>query len=257
MNVEPIPLAVVLVSPRNPLNIGAVARAMSNFGFQDLRLVNAYHVALHEVRSAVNAESVIRDARSYSSLPEAVADCSRVVGATGVEARDLKTAIHRLEQGALDLKISATAGRVALVFGSEKHGLSSDDISHCHALVHIPTRPAHDSMNLGQAVAICLYELVRDAPAEAPSRRVPREAPAAMLELLHEQCFRVLTRSGYVKRRVAASATSKLRQFLRRLRLSAHDATLLLGMVRQVNLALEDPHVREKAARDWDSGHAD
>ncbi|MBV8843869.1 MAG: hypothetical protein JO307_13750, partial [Bryobacterales bacterium] len=76
----PTGLRVVLVAPRNPLNIGAAARAMSNFGFFDLRLVNPYQVAFREAKSAVKAERVLRDAQEYSTLAEAVADCALVVG---------------------------------------------------------------------------------------------------------------------------------------------------------------------------------
>src|SRR5580698_8773708 len=97
-------LRVVLVAPRNPLNIGAAARAMANFGCARLRVVNAYEVALREARSAMGAAPV------------------------------------------------------ALLFGSEKFGLSDEDMSYCHWLMRIPTVDLNLSMNLGQAVAVCLYE---------------------------------------------------------------------------------------------------
>lgn len=224
---------------------------MSNFGFRDLRLVNAYQVAFQEARSATHAASVLREARTFGSLSEAVADCSRVVGATGTDARDLRLPLQRLEDAARDLKSSAGDGQSALVFGSEKHGLSREDISHCHSLLHIPTQQGHDSMNLGQAVAVCLYELIRETPQDAAGDHPRREAPVAMLDLLQEQWFTLLVRTGYVKRRVSRSASLKLRQLLRRLRLSEEDATLLVGMVRQVHLAIDDPAIGEKSRRDW------
>lgn len=244
-------MAVVLVSPRNPLNIGAAARAMSNFGFRDLRLVNAYDVAFQEAKSAVNAEWVLRETRCFPSLAEAIADCVLAVGASGTADRDLKTPVHRLEQGAAGLRSAAQGGRIALVFGSEKFGLSRDDISFCHQLLHIPTRPAHDSMNLGQAVAICLYELVREGPEKLPAKRRPRPAPAETLARLHGQLFELLKETGYVNRTVAVSAEAKLRQLLRRLGPNERDATLLLGMVRQIRLALEDETIREKSLNEW------
>lgn len=247
----PLAVSVVLVSPRNPLNIGAVARAMSNFGFSDLRLINAYEVAFREAKSAVNAAAVLQQARCYSSLPEAVADCAFVAGATGVQHRDITTPVHRLEQGAQDLLRAGEAGRAALVFGSEKYGLSRDDISHCHQLLHIPTRPAHDSMNLGQAVAICLYELVRVDRAALPKPRSPRRAPTATVDRLHAQLASLLKRTGYIKRRISASSELKLRRLLLRLRLNVSDATLLLGMVRQIDHALDDRSIVEKSAEEW------
>jgi tRNA/rRNA methyltransferase len=252
-----MPLATVLVSPRNPLNIGAVARAMSNFGFFDLRLVNPYRVAVDEARSGVNAEEVLATAREFSSLPDAIADCALVVGATGTAARDLKTPVYRLEQGASRLREQLPGSPAALVFGSEKHGLSREEISHCHYLVHIPTRPAHDSMNLGQAVAVCLYELVRLESSPKLPLRSPRRATAGTLDRLHEALLQVLQESGYVEPRVAESATDKLRQLLLRLNPSVADANLLLGMVKQIGLALSRPEIVEKARRRWspmDSG---
>ena len=246
-----MPLHVVLLAPRNPLNIGAVARAMSNFGFFSLRLVDAYDVAFREARSAVHAEKVLEEARHFPTLADAVADCGLVVGATGTAARDLKTPVHRLEEGARDLRASLEAGDAALVFGSEKFGLSRADISHCHQLVHIPTREAHDSMNLGQAAAICLYELIRQDPGSLPAKKSPRRAPSGPIDRLHQVLLGVLKRSGYVKPPVDVSAEEKLRQFLLRMHLSARDATLLLGMTRQIGLALESEKIRKRAAKDW------
>lgn len=265
MDQEPIPLSVVLVSPRNPLNIGAAARAMSNFGFRQLRLVNAYEVAYQEARSAVNAGAVLRDAVCCGTLADAVADCGWVVGATGLEAREVAAPVQRLERARPLLLQKAARGRVALVFGSEKHGLSREDISHCHQLAHIPTRRAHDSMNLGQAVAVCLYELIREGeagaaeaaataaggrPAENGDRRA-RLATQDVLDRVHGEWRAVLRESGYAKPTVASSLDRKLRLLLRRMHLSETDATQLLGVARQCLLALRDGRIREKSLREW------
>jgi tRNA C32,U32 (ribose-2'-O)-methylase TrmJ len=93
-------LCVVLVAPRNPLNIGAAARAMSNFGFLHLRVVNPYDVAFREARSAVGASELLANAEEYKSLAEAVADCTLVVGTTAVRHRELQHPLKRLEHGA-------------------------------------------------------------------------------------------------------------------------------------------------------------
>jgi len=154
-------LRVVLVSPRNPLNIGAAARAMSNFGFAELRLVNAYDVAFREARSAVNAGAVLDGAREFPTLAEAVADCALVVGTTSIGHRALEHPLRRLELAGAQIRKKLESAPVALLFGSEKFGLSNEDMSHCHWLLRIPTREEHGSMNLGQAVALCLYEITR------------------------------------------------------------------------------------------------
>src|SRR5512147_2932599 len=170
-------LRVVLVAARNPLNIGAAARAMSNFGAMQLRVVNPYSIAFREARSAVGAADLLARAEEFAALPDAVADCSLVVGTTALQHRELQHPLRGLDQGGDLIRGALKSGRVAIVFGSEKRGLSNDDLSHCHWLMRIPTREAHSSMNLGQAVAVCLYELVREAKT-APPAQTPLAASA-------------------------------------------------------------------------------
>src|SRR5437667_5483448 len=170
-------LRVVLVRTRNPLNIGAAARAMSNFGVSHLRVVNPYEPAFRESRSAVGASSVLASAQQYQSVAEAVADCTLVVGTTAVRHRELQHPLRRLEYGARLIRKQLGSNRVALLFGSEKFGLSNQDLSRCHWLLRIPTREENISMNLGQAVAVCLYELARDAKAaQQPQKLEPATA---------------------------------------------------------------------------------
>src|SRR5437667_3979089 len=132
-------LAVVLVNTRNPLNIGAAARAMCNFGFQHLRVVNPYEVAFQGARSAVGAAALLKNAAQYKSVSEAVADCSLVVGTTAARKRKLDQEFRPLTEGARAMRRQLREGRVALLFGSEKHGLSNHDLSYCHWSLRIPT----------------------------------------------------------------------------------------------------------------------
>src|ERR1043166_1244462 len=140
-----------MVATRNPLNIGAAARAMSNFGFMHLRLVNPYEVAFREARSAVGAGGILTAATEYKTVAEAIADCTLVIGTTAATKRELKHPLRRLEYGGKLLRNPLTAGPVALLFGSEKYGLGNDDLAYCHWLMRIPTREEHGSMNLGQS----------------------------------------------------------------------------------------------------------
>ncbi|MFZ1916929.1 MAG: TrmJ/YjtD family RNA methyltransferase [Terriglobales bacterium] len=230
-------LRVVLVATRNPLNIGAAARAMSNFGARHLRLVTPYEVAFREARSAVGAAELMSSAREYGTVADAVADCTLVVGTTAAGRRELQHELQRLEQGGRTIRRQLGAGRVALLFGSEKVGLSNEGMSHCHWLMRIPTRAGHGSMNLGQAVAICLYELVRlgKIPTAKNGKTV---ANAADLERLTQVLFELLDASGYVKPRVATATEEKLRRMMRRMNLSSADAGLWLGMLRQIRWKL-------------------
>src|SRR5271166_5816381 len=154
-------LRVVLVATRNPLNMGAVARAMSNFGALHLRVVKPYERAYREAVSAVGASAVMKEAEEFASVAEAVADCTLVVGTTAVGNRDVRQPLMGLQQAGRVIRERLETSRVALLFGSEKRGLSNEDISYCHWLLQIPTREEHRSMNLGQAAAVCLYELAR------------------------------------------------------------------------------------------------
>jgi TrmH family RNA methyltransferase len=242
---EPGSLRVVLVASRNPLNIGAAARAMSNFGFFDLRVVNPYEVAFRTARSAVGASEVLARAGEFPSVAEAVADCALVVGTSAAARRELRHPVRRLDAGARLIKQKLRSASVALLFGSEKRGLSNEDFSHCHWLLRIPTLEAHPSMNLAQAVAICLYELARDAKSvrtkaaavESP-KSTTQSATAADTERLGRVLLDVLRASGYVKPRASASAEEKMRRFMRRLSLSARDAAVLAGMLRQIQWKL-------------------
>lgn len=227
-------VVVVLVGVRNPLNIGASARAISNFGFSRLRVVQPYDVAYREARSAVGAGEVMRRAEDFPDLPSAVADCELVVGTTGARRRELDLPLYRLEQAGRGIRAQAAKSRVALVFGSEKTGLGNEDLSHCHWLLRIPTREQHPAMNLGQSVAICLYELVRQTRAKAIQASDKNRAAAIEVERLTSVLLEALRASGYVKERTATSTEQKVRRLVRRLILSGEDAVLLTGMLRQV-----------------------
>lgn len=231
-------LRVLLVDSRNPLNLGAAARAMSNFGALRLRVVNPYDLAFREARSAVGATRLLADAEEFKSVAEAVADCGLVVGTTAIRHRELQHPLRRLDEGASLIRQQLASSPVALVFGSEKFGLSNDDLAHCHWLMHIPTREEHISMNLGQAVAVTLYELVREAKvADAKVLDAPdlsESANAGELERITTVLLEALTISGYVNPVTASTTEDKARRMVRRMNLSARDAEVYLGMLRQV-----------------------
>ncbi|MGD0826173.1 MAG: RNA methyltransferase [Terriglobales bacterium] len=231
-------LRVVLVAARNPLNIGAAARAMSNFGVKRLRVVNPYERAFREARSAVGAADLLAKAEEYASVGEAVADCKLVVGTTAAgPRRELQHRLLRLEDGARLIKRQLQAAPVALLFGSERVGLSNQEMSHCHWVTRIPTREQHGSMNLGQAVAVCLYELVRGRKKTSArilaGKKEKTRPTSGDLERLTQALLEVLRASGYVKPRTIA-AEERSRRLLRRMELSATDAEVWLGMLRQI-----------------------
>ncbi len=200
---------------------------MSNFGFMQLRLVNPYEVAFREARSAVNAGAILQGAREYATVADAVADCTLVVGTTAAARRELQHPLYRLEVGGRLMR--KHTGRIALMFGSEKYGLSNEDMTYCHWLMRIPTREEHGSMNLGQSAAVCLYELIRTAPKVKPEPR--KEATSEAVERLTKLLEDALERSGYVH---DESTEAKTRRLMRRMQLSEHDAEIWAGMLRQM-----------------------
>lgn len=224
----------MLVRARNPLNIGAAARAMANFGVSALRLVNPYSVAFREARSAVGASDLLKRAGEYQTLAEAVADCTLVVGTTAVRNRALQHPLHRLgDDSAREIRQHCKSGRVAILFGSEKIGLTNQDFSHCHWLLHIPMHAEHVSMNLGQAVAVCLYEVGRDSSPH-PDAHDGDRATAAANQQVSESLLEALQLSEYVKPGSEAACERKTRRMVLRFNLASEDATVFLGMVRQI-----------------------
>ena len=226
-------LRVVLVAARNPLNIGSVARAMSNFGAPHLRVVVPYAPAFREARSAVGASPVLAATRECKDISEAVSDCSLVVGTTAISNRQPRQPLVLLHAAAVKIRKALRSGRVALLFGSEKWGLSNEVLSHCHWLLHIPARKEHQSMNLSHAVAVCLYELARGPLPKAPSVS-HTSAEMATVDRIHAALLEALRESGYIQPRVSASAPEKLRRLIRRLHLQPDDAEVFLGMLHKI-----------------------
>ena len=225
---------IVLVRPRNPLNIGAAARAMANFGFRDLVLVEPYEPVWQEARSAVGARALLASARAVSTLAEALADCSLVVGTTSGSRR--KLASDLLPLPALPAR-AAAAAKAALLFGPEKTGLTNEHLSFCHLLVQIPTAAASPSMNLAQAVAVCCYELSR-APASARARRARKRASVGQVEQFRGELEEVLRSVGFYPSTARLSDTQKLRRLVLRLNLGERDLTTLRGIVAQLRWKL-------------------
>jgi tRNA/rRNA methyltransferase len=234
-------LEVVLVSPRNPLNIGAVARAMANFGLQRLTVVAAYGPTWREARSAIGAPEQLQNAKESSTLAEAVSRSTLVVGTGSLSYRKPEQPVVPLpDLGPLVQREIAHDGSVSLVFGSEKHGLTREDLSYCHLLVEIPTDPRQPSLNLGQAVAVCLYELASrsfagDASAAAAMPDEPYPAAfSGRLDLLAGVVEETMAAAGYSPAPMQESNRHDLRLLLRRLALRERDSRRILGLFRRI-----------------------
>jgi tRNA/rRNA methyltransferase len=238
-------LKIALVSPRNPLNIGAVARAMANFGFPTLSVIAPYAPHWREARSAIGADELLQNANISATLAEAVAACTLVVGTGTLTYRKPEQPVVALPDLApLVQRELAQGGRIAIVFGPEKHGLTREDLALCHLFAEIPTDPKQPSMNLGQAVAVCLYELSSRAfprakkslqlPASARSGKHGPAAPTADLELLADVVEQAMLAANYSPSSMREANRHDLRLLFRRLSPTKRDTRRILGLFRRI-----------------------
>lgn len=231
-------MRIVLVRPRNPVNIGAAARAMANFGFEDMVVVNPYEPVWRETKSAVGADAVVSKARAVNTLEEAVRDCQLVLGTTAVRTRRLKRTVVRLPELAsfLDKSGAQDTSRIALLFGPEKTGLSEEYLEQCNAFVTIPTTSATPSMNLSHSVAVCCYELSKK-DFGFPSKDVPL-ATVENRELLAKHALRLFDAAGYLSQEQPSQKMKRIRQSLIQWNLHRTDVRWLLGMIRNLTRRL-------------------
>lgn len=242
-------LTVGLIGARNPSNIGAAARAMRDFGFADLRFVNEYAVPfeaaqLESAKSAVGAADIMREAQAFGSVTEAIADCTLTVGTTAIGERHLSRPVLTLADAAPRIleELADPNRRIALLFGSEKTGLTNEQLSHCQMLVTIPMfAPAetrHLSMNLGQSVAVCLYELVRNGFEDVRQLPIAGEASvtADTRERLTELLGSAMGSTGYSRRFPANARGHVVRQLAMQLGKTQDEAATWMGFLRQVLL---------------------
>lgn len=235
---------MVLVSPRNPLNIGAAARAMANFGFARLTVVAPYEEHWREARSAVGAPEVLAEARETATLAESLANCTLAIGTGMLTARRPEQHVVSLPDLAPLVEHELQAGgRVAIVFGSEKRGLTREDLSRCHLLAEIPTDAGQPSMNLGQAVAVCLYELATRVilPGVSRSDGTAAQAPqgssaarGAEIDMLAGVIADTMDWARYSPEAMRAANRHDAHLLLRRLNLTSNDVKRALGLFRRV-----------------------
>jgi tRNA/rRNA methyltransferase len=232
---------------------------MANFGFRRLAVVAPFEPHWREAKSAVHAEDLLQNARRTQCLAEAVADSTLVIGTGTLAHRKPQQPVVSLPALAPIVKKELVrGGRVALVFGPEKRGLTREDLSFCHLLVEIPTASQQPSMNLGQAVAVCLYELsarafsasatssvdARTALRKEKSERGESKetsgsesgvaASAGELERLAEVVEKTMLAANYSPAVMREANRHDLRLLLRRLALTGQDARRILGLFRRI-----------------------
>ncbi len=230
-------LRIVLVEPREAGNVGAAARVMKNFGFDDLWIVGE-HPQLLPVAGwwASGADDLLERARFARTLQDAIADANLVVATTSARGREMSLDLTP-PQLATEVATLGDDQILALVFGREDSGLTREEVTLCHRTAIIPTNERFPTMNLAQAVGVFCYEL-----SSLQRTRESRElAPAALLERFHERFEALLLEAGFLHQNNPARIYEEIRALFGRSSLDEREATIWLGIVSQIEWRILGP----------------
>ena len=229
-------IRIVLVQTSHPGNIGAAARAMKTMALTDLWLVSPGIFPHSEATAmASGADDVLERARVVPTLADAVADCGLVIGATARLRAQYYWPALGVREAAGRIRTAALEAPVAVVFGTERTGLTNEELELCNAVLNIPANPEYESLNLAQAVQVVAYELY--AATAAPRPATPREAPlaaAAELGLLYEHLDRVLADVGFTDRRGGVHLLRRFKRIFARAELDQLEVNILRGLLAAV-----------------------
>jgi tRNA/rRNA methyltransferase len=249
-------IRIILVEPAGPLNIGSVARVMKNMGLQQLFLVNPQCDYLEEDarKMAVHAIDVLTSAKIVLTLPAALEGCQRAIATTG-QYRSLPTALEN-PKSALPWLLECPS---ALIFGREDTGLTNAELSYAQRLIRIPSSDIYPSLNLAQAVAICGYELYQvilerreeeitnyqlpitndSLPINYDQLTISSQASLEDLEGYYQQLEALLLKVGYLYPHTVPSRMEKFRRLFNRAYPTSAEVSMLRGIFRQINWALQ------------------
>ena len=241
-------LAVILVAPQQPGNIGATVRAMANFGVSELRLVNPCpHLHPEARKFAVNAHPLLGTAKIYSSLPDALADCHLSIATT---RRSGRLRGELLDSTAVPgvLATLPPDSQISLVFGREDSGLSSEEVALCTHAATVATTNELGSLNLAQAVLLFLYEIFRPQSQTSPPSLVPDAVlpPQAELQAMLGQLDTILERIAFLNPSSPAGVRNKLHHLLSRARPDQEEVALLRGLWTQIGWSVNDWRGRKR-----------
>jgi tRNA/rRNA methyltransferase len=224
-------LSIILVHTKTPGNIGAVCRSMMNMGLSRLMLVRPPDDLSGEaMKFAAGAEEILKSAKIFPTLEEAVADHHLVIGTSRHLGRRRKnvTSPRRMAEEVLPLLAN---NKVAVVFGREVNGLDKDDLALCHELIAIPSSDAFPSLNLSHAVIVIAYELFLASLEAAPDFGQRELAPDRDIEAFYRQLQDTLEDAGFLNAKNADHMMFSLRQLFGRARLDTREVNILRGIL--------------------------
>ena len=227
-------IRIVLVEPREAGNVGAAARVMKNFGFEDLWIAGQ-HPPLHPLAGwwASGADDVVERAHFVPTLFDAIRGAHATVATTSLRGRATDAELAPFDVARLHASLRGDQ-TLALVFGREDSGLTREEVVLCQRTAAIPTNPSFPTMNLAQAIGVFCFALSSIAP-EPRHRQLP---DAEMLERMHQRIQSLLIEVGFLHRNNPDRIYGELRAIIARAGLDEREATILLGIVRQVEWAL-------------------
>lgn len=223
-------MRIVLVKPQHPGNIGAAARAMKNMGLHDLALVAARKFPHAEATArAAGAADLLEHARVCNTLEQAVADCSRVAGTTA-RSRYISQPVFTPREWAGHHAARPSGGRIALLFGCERVGLSNEELDLCQEIVSVPINPDYPSLNLAQAVQVLCYELRLTQP-PVGSTETHRPVDQAEMERFYEHLQRTLVDVRFLNPDKPRFLMRRLRVLFSRAAPNANEMNILRGIL--------------------------
>ena len=227
-------LRIVLVEPREAGNVGAAARVMKNFGFEDLWIAGE-HPPLHPLAGwwASGADDVVEHARQVPSLFDAIRDAHVTVATTSLRGRATEANFTPFDVGRMLASLNGDEV-LALVFGREDRGLTHDEVALCQHAAAIPTNRDFPTMNLAQAIGVFCFA-ASSIVAEPRERVLPT---AELLERMHERIQSILVGIGFLHANNPNRIYDELRAIIARADLDEREVTILLGIVRQMEWAL-------------------
>jgi len=233
-------IQIVLVETSHPGNIGAAARAMKTMGLNRLVLVNpAQYPCVEATARAAGADDVLAKAVVTDSLKAGISDASYVLG-TSARLRTLRwPGVDPSTAAVESLQTIRENGSVALVFGRESSGLTNEELSLCHKLVHIPVNPDYSSLNLAAAVQVLCYEIRSQFTADDKPLVVDdsgeKQATAHDMEDFMRHLENTLIKIDYMDPANPRKSMPRLRRLFHRARMSRNEVNLLRGVLKQMS----------------------
>lgn len=229
-------IQIVLVNTSHPGNIGGVARAMKNMCLENLRLVDpVLYPHAQATARASGADDVLQKVQVFSTLADALKDCSLVLGASARLRRLAWPELDPRQCASESLQRAGAGETVAIVFGRENSGLTNEELELCHYLVHIPSNPEYSSLNLAAAVQVIAYEL--QMASREPPQVMDNEAAAAsseQMELFYEHLFHVISEIGFLSQDHPRKMMRRLRRLFNRAQLDVVELNIMRGILSTV-----------------------